>query len=94
MAIRMGLREANQNFSKAIKFVRAGKEVVLTERGDAIAVIRPLGPAQDSEQVIERLYASGFLRAASAPGPLPRWKPRLLRGEAVARTLQRERDER
>ena len=32
--MRMGLREANQRFSKAIKAVKGGKEVVLTERGD------------------------------------------------------------
>jgi antitoxin (DNA-binding transcriptional repressor) of toxin-antitoxin stability system len=36
--MRLGLREANQRFSKAIRAVRAGKEVVLTER--PIAVIK------------------------------------------------------
>ena len=38
----MGLREANQSFSKAIKAVKAGKDVILTERGKPIAVIKPL----------------------------------------------------
>ena len=40
--MKLGLREANQHFSKAIKAVRAGKEVVLTERGQPIAVIKPI----------------------------------------------------
>ena len=40
--MKLGLREANQQFSKAIKAVRAGKEVVLTERGRPIAVIKPI----------------------------------------------------
>ena len=40
--MRMGLREANQSFSKAIKAVKAGKDVILTERGKPIAVIKPL----------------------------------------------------
>ncbi|MGH9257788.1 MAG: type II toxin-antitoxin system Phd/YefM family antitoxin [Vicinamibacterales bacterium] len=31
--MRLGLREANQRFSKAVKAVRAGKEVILTDRG-------------------------------------------------------------
>ena len=35
--MRMGLREANQSFSKAIKAVKAGKDVILTERGKPIA---------------------------------------------------------
>jgi prevent-host-death family protein len=39
--MKLGLREANQHFSKAIKAVRGGKEVVLTERGRPIAVIKP-----------------------------------------------------
>ena len=39
---KLGLREANQQFSRAIKAVRAGKEVVLTERGRPIAVIKPI----------------------------------------------------
>jgi prevent-host-death family protein len=38
--MRMGLREANQRFSKAVKAVKAGEEVVLTERGTPIAVLR------------------------------------------------------
>lgn len=41
--MRLGLREANQQFSKAIRAVRAGQEVLLTERGRPIAVITPLG---------------------------------------------------
>ncbi len=40
--MRMGLREANQRFSAAMKVVRAGGEVVLTERGKPIAVLKPL----------------------------------------------------
>lgn len=94
MAITMGLREANQKFSKAMKAVRAGQEVVLTERGEAIAVIRPLRDGSDPETAIERLRAQGFLRAPTAPGRMPRWKPRPVRGEAVALSLHKERNER
>jgi prevent-host-death family protein len=42
--MKLGLREANQRFSKVIKAVRAGKEVVLTDRGCPIAVIKPTDP--------------------------------------------------
>jgi len=94
MAIKMGLREANQKFSKAMKAVRAGEEVVLTERGEAIAVIRPLRGGSAPEVVIERLRAQGFLRAATVPGPMRPWKPRAVRGESVAVSLHKERNER
>ena len=44
--MKLGLREANQHFSKAIKEVRAGNDVVLTERGQPIAVIKPIKKEQ------------------------------------------------
>ena len=94
MAIKMGLREANQKFSRAIKAVRAGQEVVLTERGEPIAVIRPLRDGSDPEAAIARLRAQGFLRKSKAPGRMPPWKPRPVRGEAIALSLHKERNER
>jgi prevent-host-death family protein len=94
VAIKMGLREANQKFSKAIKAVRAGQEVVLTDRGRAIAVIHPLVERSDPEAIIEQLRARGFLRAPASSGPMRSWKPRPVRGEAVAKSLQKERSER
>ncbi len=94
MAIKMGLRQANQEFSKAMKAVRAGKEVVLTERGEAIAIIRPLPRGPDLEAVIERLRVSGFLRAAPESGSMAKWKPKPIRGQPVASTIHEERNER
>jgi len=41
--MRMGLREANQRFSRAIKAVKAGQEVVLTERGTPLAIFSDSG---------------------------------------------------
>ena len=90
----MGLREANQKFSRAIKAVRAGQEVVLTERGEPIAVIRPLRDGSDPETTIARLRAQGFLRASKAPRRMPPWKPKPVRGEAIALSLHKERNER
>jgi prevent-host-death family protein len=62
--MRMGLREANQRFSQAIKAVKAGKEVVLTERGKPIAVIKPLEKENKLDVTLRRLEAEGLLRPA------------------------------
>ena len=73
--MRMGLREANQRFSKAIKAVKAGKEVVLTERGKPIAVIKPLKPIEDEQAIVDRLEAEGILRSGPKSGkPMPVWR--------------------
>jgi prevent-host-death family protein len=92
--MQLGLREANQHFSKAIKAVKAGEEVVLTERGKPIAVIKPLPERERVEAVLDRLAAAGFLRRATRRGPMPPRKPRRIRGEALSKTISDMRDER
>jgi prevent-host-death family protein len=93
--MRMGLREANQRFSKAIKAVKQGKEVVLTERGKPIAVIKPIDNKQDQNTIIRQLEAEGLLRAASKRGPLPKpnWKPIRIKGKPISQTISEERDQ-
>ena len=94
--MRMGLREANQSFSKAIKAVKQGKEVVLTERGKPIAVIKPLKPKEDQEAVIRRLESEGLLRPPLRRGPLlkPNWKAVRVKGRLMSQTISEERTER
>jgi prevent-host-death family protein len=91
--MRLGLREANQHFSKAIRAVKAGKEVVLTERGRAIAVIKPLDIAKDEDAVIRRLEAEGILRTAVKRGPMRDIKPVRIKGKPLSATIREERDE-
>jgi len=90
--MQMGLREANQNFSKAIKAVKAGQEVVLTERGKPIATIKPLKMIQNGDAVVRRLEAAGLLRPAQKTSPVPSWSPRPLKGGPLSYTLREERD--
>ncbi len=90
--MRIGLREANQHFSKAVRAVKAGEEVVLTERGKPIAVLKPFPEPEPGEAAIRRLGAAGLLRPAAKAGPMPPWRPRTLRGGPMSRTLREERD--
>jgi prevent-host-death family protein len=90
--MRVGLKEANQHFSKLMKAVREGEEVLLTESGKPLARIVPLRDGDKSEAAIARLEVSGFLRAAAKPEPMPDWKPRPIRGVPMVRTIREERD--
>lgn len=94
--MRMGLREANQSFSKAIKAVKAGNDVVLTERGKPIAVIKPLQVDKDVNSILRQLEAEGVLRRGSKSGkPMPaRRAPVPIKGGSIAKTVSEERDER
>jgi prevent-host-death family protein len=92
--MQLGLREANQHFSKAIKAVKAGKEVILTERGKPIAVIKPLPEADDVDAKLDRLAAAGVLQRATKRGPMPPFKPRRIKGPPLSQAISEERDER
>ena len=92
--MKLGLREANQHFSKAMKAVRAGKEVVLTERGQPIAVIKPITQAPEPQAVLNRLAEEGLITLPTRKGPLPRFEPVRVSGKPVSQTIIDDRDDR
>lgn len=94
--MRLGLREANQQFSKAIRAVRAGKEVVLTERGQPIAVIKPISSENAEQATLRAMADEGLIRPAarSGPTPAPRWRPVKVQGKPLSQTIIDDRDDR
>ena len=89
--MRMGLREANQQFSRAIRAVRAGQDVVLTQRGKPIAVIKPMRAPERVDDVLRRLEAMGLLRRARRRG-MPDWKPLRIKGVSLSKAVREDRD--
>lgn len=94
--MKLGLREANQQFSRAIKAVRAGKEVVLTERGRPIAVITPIKEKDALDVALQTMVDEGFLKPASrkGPTPAPRWRPVKVKGKPLSQTVLDDREDR
>jgi prevent-host-death family protein len=92
--MKLGLREANQHFSKAIRAVRAGKEVVLTERGQPIAVIKPIKEATAPEVALQRMADEGLVTLPTCRGPLPRFAPAPHSGKPLSQTIIDDRDDR
>jgi prevent-host-death family protein len=94
--MRLGLREANQRFSKAIRAVRAGKEVILTERGHPIAVIKPLRDEAAQEAALRAMVDEGLVTLAARKGPMPApsWRPVKVKGKPLSRTVIEDREDR
>lgn len=92
--MRIGLREANQHFSKAIKAVKAGRHVVLTERGRPIAVIKPISAQEHGAAAIRRMIEEGVLQPGNKSGQtmLRRRKPIRMKGVPLSQTIREERD--
>ena len=94
--MRMGLREANQHFSRPIKAVRAGKEVVLTDRGRPIALIKPLKAGDAQDAALQGMADVGLIALAvrKGPTPAPRWRPVAVKGTPLSRTILDDREDR
>jgi prevent-host-death family protein len=94
--MKLGLREANQQFSKAIRAVRAGRDVVLTERGRPIAVIKPIKVEGTEEEALRALADEGLvtLPARKGPVPAPRWPPAKVKGKPLSQTIIEDREDR
>jgi prevent-host-death family protein len=96
--MRLGLREANQHFARTIKAVRSGQEVVLTDRGRPIAIIKPIKiEDEDGSQVValRALAEEGLITLPDRKGPMPapRWRPVKFRGLPVSRTIIDDRED-
>ena len=95
--MKLGLREANQRFSRTMQAVRRGEEVVLTERGRPIAVIRPVVDAESHSDAaaLRKMIDAGLVVAAAEPGPMPapRWRPVAVAGRPVSKTIVDDRGE-
>lgn len=66
---RIGIRELREDLSRAIRRVRGGEALEITDRGEPVARIVPVGtaPARLSD-----LVAAGKLRSPRSAGSLPR----------------------
>lgn len=90
--MRVGLREANQRFSRLVRAVKLGREVILTERGAPVVVMRP-AQVPAGEGAARLLEASGALRVGPTAGALPPFRPRPIRGRSLSDTVREARDD-
>jgi len=59
----VGIRELRDHLSRYLDRVQAGEEVVVTDRGRAIARVLPM----NGERTIDRLIAQGLVTPAKQP---------------------------
>jgi prevent-host-death family protein len=61
--VQVGVKELRDHLSRYLDRVRDGDEIVVTDRGRAIARVVPVG----SERVLDRLIAEGVVTPARRP---------------------------
>ena len=91
----VGLRELKNRLSAYVRHVRAGHPVVVTDRGQVVAELRPPGQTSANMKIdpaVARLVNRGLLilGAANSAAVYPRLSP-LLRSTSVSGLLDAER---
>lgn len=59
MSVRVGVRDLRENLRSWLDLVKEGEEIVVTERGKAIAQLTPL---DSGRRTLEELVAAGVVR--------------------------------
>jgi prevent-host-death family protein len=67
----VGIRELRADLSRWLKEVRGGEEIVVTDRGKAVARIVPM----NGERKIDRLIREGRVTPAANKGPRTKARP-------------------
>jgi prevent-host-death family protein len=94
----VGIRELKNRLSEYIRVVRGGEGVLVTDRGEVVAELRPASESPPPEVAypgLTKLAREGKARlgAANRPEVYPRLAPLLSKGQS-ARLLAEERTER
>jgi prevent-host-death family protein len=90
---RVGLREANIHFARYMKLVKNGEKILLTDRGEPFAVIKPLKKEKNPvEERLQLLEDQGIL-SRGRKKKLPLRDPVTLEGAPTAEMLAKEREE-
>jgi prevent-host-death family protein len=90
---RVGLREANIHFAKYIKKVKEGKKILLTDRGEPVAMIAPVAIKREPlEERLRLMEERGILKRAAGKIKLRN----LIRvpGKEISRIVSENRKER
>lgn len=94
----VGIRELKERLSEYVRAVRAGEEILVTDRGEVVAELRPLVAGRRAEvanPVLAAMVARGAVRlgAPNRPDLYPRM-PRVVADGEAARMIRESRGER
>jgi prevent-host-death family protein len=70
LQLRVGIREIRQHASQVFELVKKGESIVVTDRGEPVAVINPIVKS-DYDLLVEE----GAIREAEIPFDINLWRP-------------------
>jgi len=90
----VGIRELKTRLGRYLREVRQGRTIVITDRGEPVAEIRPVGiESEAGEAALDRLVALGRL-TRGAKRPLGPFRPVKVSGPPVSGAIIEAREDR
>jgi len=90
----VGARELKTRLGRYLRAVRSGSTIVVTDRGEPVAELRPIRAAKgDLEARFDEMAALGLLTRGSGE-PLRPATPVRITGRSVSRTIVEDREDR
>jgi prevent-host-death family protein len=90
----VGARELKTRLGRYLREVRGGRTIVVTDRGEPVAELRPIALARAGDTAhLDRLVALGHLSRASK-APLPPFRPIRRKGPSLSRAVVEGREDR
>lgn len=94
MARTVGARELKTRLGTYIEQVRRGATIIVTERGEPVAELRPIGRARDDEASrLERLHTLGVVTRRSSTRLKP-FRPIRIAGPGLSQAVSEDRADR
>ena len=94
MSKAVGVRELKTRLGSYLRDVRRGRTIVVTDRGEPVAELRPITRARSgSDAEIERLVALGRLTRVSRT-PLAPFRPIRRKGRSLSDAIVEDREDR
>ena len=87
--VRIGVKELRDKFTKYLRLVKAGEEIIVTDRGRPVAVLSPLREGIPLEEKIEELARRGLVRPPKGRPQLP--PPVKIEGRPISHLIVEER---
>jgi len=90
----VGSRELKTRLGSYLQRVRHGQSFIVTDRGEPVAELRPLGRGTSTAEKLDKLAAKGAVTRQRS-GPLAAFKPAQLRkGTSASKVVSDDREDR
>ncbi len=90
--LKKGVKEVRDNFTQYLKRIKKGDEIIVTERGRPVAILRPVPSGTGLQERLELAAMKGLIRLPLKAGNIPTHKKIKLKGKSLTDLILKERE--